>query len=150
MFSGSSRRRPKNVLRTSQTNLPGSSLIRQISTSPGRHLIRPQDVRLGRPWDVRSRCTWGSQIGSFGNILGTLAGDVLGSSICPLRKYKFLRFLNTLVKFVNFLMSILNWQVNYPSNFSSFFIVMTHNSSVNFKLINFLLEIKGPYKRTNF
>ena len=37
-------------------------------------------------------------------------------------------------KFIKFLMSILKRQVNSSSNFASFFIVMTHSSSVNFKL----------------
>ena len=34
--------------------------------------------------------------------------------------------------------------------FASFFIVMTHNSPVNFKLINFLLWIKGSHQSLNF
>ena len=45
-------------------------------------------------------------------------------------------------KFVKFLTSILKWQVNFSSNFASFFIAMRHNSSVKFKLILFLLWIK--------
>ena len=47
-------------------------------------------------------------------------------------------------------MSILKWQVNSSSNFASFFIVMTHNSSVNFKLIHFLLWIKGSHQSPSF
>ena len=42
-------------------------------------------------------------------------------------------------KFVKLLMSILNWQVSFFSNFASFFSVITHNSSVTFKLMHFLL-----------
>ena len=42
-------------------------------------------------------------------------------------------------KFVKFLMSILKWQVKPSSNFALFFIVTTHNYSVNFKLIHFRL-----------
>ena len=42
-------------------------------------------------------------------------------------------------KFVKFLMSILKWQVNPSSNFALFFIVTTHNYSVNFKLLHFRL-----------
>ena len=38
-------------------------------------------------------------------------------------------------KFIKFVMSILNWQVNSCSNFESFLIVTTHNSPVNFRLI---------------
>ena len=47
-------------------------------------------------------------------------------------------------------MLILKQQVNSSSNFASFFIVMTHNSSVNFKLIHFLLWIKGSHQSPNF
>ena len=47
-------------------------------------------------------------------------------------------------------MSILKRQVNSPSNFASFFIVMTKNSPVNFKLIHFLLWIKESHQSTNF
>ena len=53
-------------------------------------------------------------------------------------------------KFVKFIMSILNCQVNLFSNSASFFIVITHNSPVNFKLIYFLLWIKVPHKSPNF
>ena len=53
-------------------------------------------------------------------------------------------------KFVRFLMSILNWQVNSSSNFASFFIVMTHNSLVSFELMHFLLWIKGSNQSPNF
>ena len=47
----------------------------------------------------------------------------------------FLDFRELGLKFVKFFMSILNWQVNSSSAFASFFIVMTHNSPLNFKLI---------------
>ena len=53
-------------------------------------------------------------------------------------------------KFFKFLMSILKWQVNFSSNFALFFIFMTHNSSVDFKLILFLLWIKGSHHYPNF
>ena len=53
-------------------------------------------------------------------------------------------------KFSKFLVSILKWQVNSSSNFASFFIVMTYNSSVNFKLIHFLLWTKGSHQGPNF
>ena len=52
-------------------------------------------------------------------------------------------------KIAKFLLSILN-SVNSCSNFPSFFIVMTHNSPVSFRLIHFLLWIKGPNKSPNF
>ena len=47
-------------------------------------------------------------------------------------------------KFVKFLTLILKRQVS-----ASFFIVMTHNSSVSFKLMHFLLEIKGSHHSPN-
>ena len=53
-------------------------------------------------------------------------------------------------KFVKLSMSILKRQVNSSSIFVSFFIVMTHNSSVNFKLMHFLLWTKGSYESSNF
>ena len=53
-------------------------------------------------------------------------------------------------KFVKFLMSVLKWQVNSFLNFVSFFIVMTHNSSVNFKLIHFFFWIKESHQSPNF
>ena len=37
-----------------------------------------------------------------------------------------------------FIMSVLKREVNSSSSFESFFIVMMHNSSENFKLIHFL------------
>ena len=82
VLSRSSRRRPENVLGTSRINLPGMSLERQIKTSPGR-----QDVRLGRPRD--------GQIEPLRDVLGMLEGgrprDVLGTNICRLGIYIFIR-----------------------------------------------------------
>ena len=53
-------------------------------------------------------------------------------------------------KFVKYLTPILRWHVNSSSIFVSFFIVKIHNSSVNFKLIHFLLWTKGSYQSSNF
>ena len=53
-------------------------------------------------------------------------------------------------KFVKFLMSILKRQVSFSSIFASFFTVMPHNFSVNFKPIHFLLWTKGPHQSSNF
>ena len=53
-------------------------------------------------------------------------------------------------KFIKLLMSVSNWQVNSFSNIASFFIVITHNSPVNFKLIDFLLWTEGPNKIPTF
>ena len=49
-------------------------------------------------------------------------------------------------KFVKFLMSILNWQVNSSSNLASFFIAMTHNSSVNLSSYIIYFGQKDPIK----
>ena len=54
------------------------------------------------------------------------------------------------LKFIKFLISILKWQANFSSNFASFFIVMTDNFSVNFKLIFFLLWIEVSHQSPNF
>ena len=53
-------------------------------------------------------------------------------------------------KFVKFLMPILKLQVNSSSDFSSFFSVITYNSSVNFKFTHFVLWTKGSHENTNF
>ena len=53
-------------------------------------------------------------------------------------------------KFVTFLLSILKWQANSIPNFASFFIVITHNSPVSFKLIHFLRCIKRSNESSNF
>ena len=47
-------------------------------------------------------------------------------------------------------MSLLKRQVSSSSIFISFFIVMTHNYTVNLKLIHFLLWAKGSYQSSNF
>ena len=49
-----------------------------------------------------------------------------------------------------FLKSILKRHVSSSSIFVSFFIVMTHNSSVNFKVIHFLLWEKRSNQNSNF
>ena len=46
-------------------------------------------------------------------------------------------------------MSLLKWHVNSSSNFA-FFITMTHNFSVSFKVIPFLLWTKGSHQSLNF
>ena len=62
-------------------------------------------------------------------------------------KCKFFRLSSAQVRFVKFLMSVLKRQVNSSSIFASFFIVMTYNCSVHFKLINFpTLDKRIPSK----
>ena len=63
-------------------------------------------------------------------------------------KTNFLDFRVLGSKFVKFLISILKRQVS-PSIFVSFFTVMTPNSSVNSKLIHFLLRTKGSHQSSN-
>ena len=65
-------------------------------------------------------------------------------------KCKFLRNLSDRVKSCQIVMSILKRKINSSSNFASFFIFMIHNSSVNFKLIHFVLWIKGSHQGPNF
>ena len=53
-------------------------------------------------------------------------------------------------KFFKFLMSVLKRQVSSSSNFLSFFSVITHTCYVNFKLVHFLIWIKGSHQSSNF
>ena len=65
-------------------------------------------------------------------------------------KCKFLKLLSSQSKFVKFFMSILKLQVNSSSDFSSFFSVITYNSSVSLQFIHFLLWAKGSHENNNF
>ena len=47
-------------------------------------------------------------------------------------------------------MSVLKWQVSSTSNFALFFIIITHNFSVNFELVHFLLWRKGSHQSSDF
>ena len=47
-------------------------------------------------------------------------------------------------------MSILKWQVNSSSDFSSFFSAVTYNASVSLLLMHFLLWTKGSHEIINF
>ena len=58
----------------------------------------------------------------------------------------FLDFRVLELKFVRYLMSMLQGQGNSSSIFVSLFIVMTHNSSVNFELVHFLIWTKGSHR----
>ena len=64
------------LLGTSRINLPGTSIERQIKTSPGRHFRTSRGRQIGT--------SLGRQIGSLGDVLGTLEGDVLGTSWGPI------------------------------------------------------------------
>ena len=83
-------------------------------------------------------------------VLSSITPLFLAQTLCTLvkkspLKCKVLRFSSAQVH-VNFETS------QFLSKFCiiSFLIVMTHNSSVNFKLIHFLLWIKGSYQSPNF
>ena len=55
-----------------------------LRTSWGRPKSTSQDVRSRRPKDVTSGHTWGDQIGTLEDVLGTLDGDVIGTSWEPI------------------------------------------------------------------
>ena len=59
-----------NVLRTSWAHPESISQGRPLNIRLGR----PKDVRLGRPQDLRSGRPQDDQIGSLGNVVGTLEG----------------------------------------------------------------------------
>ena len=61
-----------------------------------------------------------------------------------LLKHNFFRLLIAWVKILQ--IPHVRFKVNSSSIFVQFFFLITHNSSVNFKLINFLLWIKGSYQ----
>ena len=64
------------------------SLERPLNVRLGRSLDviseLPQDVRLRRPRNLRSGPPHDGQIGSLEDVLGTLEGDVLGTSWEPI------------------------------------------------------------------
>ena len=55
---------------------------------------RPESTSQGRPLNVRLRRPRDGQIGSLGDVLGTLEGDVLGTNICRLGCHWNLQFFN--------------------------------------------------------
>ena len=69
-----------DVLRTSWGCAESTSLGRPVDVRLGR----PLDVISGRPKDVRSRRPRDGQIGSLGDVLGTLEWGVLGTSWGPI------------------------------------------------------------------
>ena len=78
-----------------------------------------------------------------------LKHDILWSKR-PHKSAIFLDFQKLGSKFLKLLMLILKRRVNFSFNFASFYIVMIHNSPVNFKLIQFLPCMKVPHKSPNF
>ena len=53
-------------------------------------------------------------------------------------------------KFVQLFISVLNWEVNSPSIFAPFFILMKGHFPVNLKLVHFQLWTKESHQSPNF
>ena len=68
----------------------------------------------------------------------------------PIKVQVFETFLSARVEIHQIPHLTLERQVNSSSNFASYFIVTTDNSSVNCKLIHFVLRIKGSHQSPNF
>ena len=80
VLSRSSRGRSEKVLGTPRINLPGTSLERQIKTSPGSHFRSSPGRQIGTsPW--RSNRIFRGRPGNAG---GGRPRDVLGTNICQL------------------------------------------------------------------
>ena len=75
---------------------------------------------------------------------------VTRSQLKQIKTKTFLDFRVLRSKFVKFLISISKRQVSSFSIFVLFFIFMTHNFTVNFRFIHFLLWAKGSYQSSNF
>ena len=101
----------------------------------------------------KSQVSFSSNFASLFTImkLGTFLGQTLYTLLeRSLLKCTFLKYLSSRVKIrqiphVNF-----DTTINSSPNFLSFFIVMTHNSSGSFKLIHFLLWVKGSHQSSSF
>ena len=64
--------------------------------------------------------------------------------------FRFLRFSSARPKIHQIAQVNFELTSEFLFKFASFFILKTHNSPVNFKLIHFLFLIKGPSKSPNF
>ena len=77
-----------DVLRTSRINLPGTSLERQIKTSPGRHFRTSPGRQIGTSPGRQIETSPGRSNRIFRGRLGDVGGgcprDVLGTNICRL------------------------------------------------------------------
>ena len=88
----SSRGRPENALETSQINCPGTSVERQIRTSPGCHFRTSPGRHIGTSPSQSNRI--------FRGHLGTLEGDVLGTSWEPIFAGWVVFYLNEIPNFI--------------------------------------------------
>ena len=70
------------------------SLERQITTSPGRHFRASPGRQIGTSWD--------GQIRYLGEILGSLEGDVLGTSWGPIFAGWVLPYIFLVISFVRY------------------------------------------------
>ena len=84
VLSSSSRGRPENVGGSPESTFQGRPLNVRLRRPLDVFSGRLQDVRLRRPQDVRLGRLRDGQIGSLGDVLGALEGDVLGTNICRL------------------------------------------------------------------
>ena len=84
MFWRSFRGQPENILGKSRINLPGTSLWRQIETSPERHFGTYPGRQIEAFLGPRSGLPQGDQIVSLGNVLRTLEVDILGTPCGPI------------------------------------------------------------------
>ena len=111
-------------------------------------IILPLFCFLLDPLTSKHCRTWSSMI-NF-SICTFLSSNIIYLGQRRQLKSNFLDFQVLESKFIKLLMSVLKWQVSSSSNFALLFIVMTHNSSVNFKGTAFLLWTKGSHQSPNF
>ena len=111
-------------------------------------IILPLFCLLLDPLTSKHCRTWSSMI-NF-SICTFLSSNIIYLGQRSQLKSNFLDFQVLESKFIKLLMSVLKWQVNSSSNFALLFIVMRHNSSVNFKGTAFLLWTKGSHQNPNF
>ena len=105
-----------------------------------------QKVQPSFPSNFASICSAIKNNSSVLFLAQTLYTLVKSSSL----KFKFLRFTSARVKICQIPhISFELTSLKSSSNFASFFILMTHNSPLNFKLMHFLFWIKGPSESPN-
>ena len=83
--------------------------------------------------------SWSSHHALEINVLKIEENYLTWQLLWTIKEHLFLDFRMLETKIVKFLMSVLKWKVDSSSNFALFFIVMSHNSSANVKVIPFLL-----------
>ena len=94
--------------------------------------------------------SWSSHHALEINVLKIEENYLTWQLLWTIKEHLFLGFRMLESKIVKFLMSVLKWKVDSSSNFALFFTVITHNYSVNFKVILFLIWTKGSHQSSNF